>query len=77
MPLYPRRSPRPPATSTNAALPISSIPAFSSSRCSSEAYSTTTPSGTDGVHPSNGFTPSLLSLRSFFAFFTYAAIPPG
>ena len=77
MPEYPSRSPSPPATSTNAASPISSMPLFSSATCVSSPYWTTTPFGTEGVHPSNGFTPSLESPSSFLAFATYAAMPPG
>jgi hypothetical protein len=42
-----------------------------------DAYSTTMPSGTAGVHPSKGLTPSLDSWRSFLALATYCAMPPG
>mmetsp|Transcript_36912 Transcript_36912/g.91884 ORF Transcript_36912/g.91884 Transcript_36912/m.91884 type:complete len:250 (+) Transcript_36912:1070-1819(+) len=67
IPLYPRRSPSPPATSTKAVWPMTSMPAFSNAKKCSEPAETRWPLGTSGVHSPSGLHPALASESSFLA----------
>eukprot|EP00900_Chrysochromulina_parva_P005147 jgi/Chrpa1/14633/Chrysochromulina_OHIO_Genome00018473-RA len=61
MPLYPSRSPRPPATITNPVRRAAAAPSRSKRSNSSEPKASVTPDGTDGTKPSNGFSPTRLA----------------
>eukprot|EP00962_Isochrysis_galbana_P029544 scaffold9451_cov103-Isochrysis_galbana.AAC.4 len=54
IPWKPKRSPRPPATSTNTEDRSNAAPALSSSRKASEPMRMRSPSGTPTAKPSNG-----------------------
>ena len=77
MPSYPSRSPSPPATTTNAASPAAAAPASSAAANAASPYVSTSPSGTLGFQPSNGFSPAADSASSARALLTYERRPPG
>lgn len=61
MPLYPSRSPSPPATRTKAAAATSCRPAASAAQNGALPKLSVSPSGTDGTQPSNGLAPARAS----------------
>ena len=73
IPENPSRSPRPPATSTNAQAPAAFTPRASASRYSGVRAVSVAPAGTVGVSPAIGFSPAAALRKSSIDVFRYSA----